>query len=96
MNPLSDYENQPEPELRLPPLSPQEEAALAGPLDGDLSATAETRQLSSGLSTDELKKTAVQNEANRTEKFRDHFEKLAVVTLYFTWLAFILIGATWV
>lgn len=82
---------------QLPPITAREEAsAYASSQIEDSLSIAETKQLSSGLSEDKLKRIAAENEANRTEKFRDHFERLAVVTLYLVWIILILVGLAWV
>ncbi len=61
----------------------------------DKRGTAESKQLSSGKSANEIKTEAEQAEADRTEKFRNHFECLAIITLYIVWVSIVIVGLTW-
>lgn len=88
--PVTEDENNPK---KIPPLSEQEKAAVENA--GDAGSTAETKQIASGQTADKLKQQAQVNEAGRTEKFRDHFEFLALITLYLAWTLFLVIGTVW-
>lgn len=92
---MSDVEP-PNSNRQLPPLTPEEAAVVNAPASEDRRSAAEAQQFATGLPLDQLKKKAEENEASRTEKFRDHFEGLAICTLYLVWLVLIAIGAAWV
>jgi hypothetical protein len=77
-------------ERRLPADLSQEEKGLVG-LSDEMSAK-EAKQLSGGLPEDEIRRNAERNEASRTERFRDHFERLAIVTLYVVWAILCLVA----
>ena len=79
---------------RVPPL-PAEEARAVQLETADAKSVAETKQLSSDLSAEQIKHRALNNEATRTEAFRDHFERLSLFTLYVVWGVIILIGIFW-
>lgn len=64
----------------IPGLPPEEEAAAAG--DDVQSSAAETAQLTSGRSADDLEKEAREREHGRSERFKDHFEWIAIGGLY--------------
>lgn len=72
---------------KVPPLSEEEKKAVAS---SDERSAAETKQIASGLS-----EQALRREAERTEAFRDHFERLALLTLYIAWGVLILIAMVW-
>ncbi|MBR9864894.1 MAG: hypothetical protein GYB24_15765 [Rhodobacteraceae bacterium] len=61
----------------------------------DRMATNEAKQLASGKSSDELRIESEEAEAARTERFRNHFERLAIVTLYLVWFAIVVVGLIW-
>lgn len=82
------------PQKSIPGLSPQDEKTAKGQGRSEASAE-EAKQFSSGLSTKELKDRAYRNEADRTEYFRDHFERLSVITLYVAWVLLLLAGIFW-
>ena len=71
---------------RVPPLTPEELELLDPdilPSDrGQDAAVAESKQLSSGKSADELKKEAEESEHGRSEAFKNHFGCITVVALY--------------
>jgi hypothetical protein len=69
-------------------------AALAEPVTND-PAQAEAAQLSEGLTKDELEKRAEVAEHGRTERFRDHFERLAIFALWVSAIAIALVGSVW-
>lgn len=73
---------------KIPALTQGEIEAAA---NTDSKSAAESKQLSSGKSEDALRK-----EAERTERFRDHFERLSLVTLYLVWAVLMILGAVWI
>lgn len=79
---------------KLPPLPANEEEAQRS--FEDQISTKEAKQLSSGLSANEIEKRERENEAGRAEKFRDHFEGIAIVTLYIVWSVLVIVGLLWV
>ena len=83
-----------EPNKRLPLHSADRESAKSGGVF-DQRAANEAKQLSSGKSSDELETESREAEAKRTEAFRNHFEILAIVTLYVVWFAIVVVGVTW-
>jgi Fe2+ transport system protein B len=60
------------------------------------SALLEAKQLSSGLSSEELKHDAEEREHNRNQNFRDHFEKLVTWGMNGAFIAIMVMGAVWV
>lgn len=78
------------------PERPRDLAALFEQNTTDDQATAEAKQLSQGKSEEQLRDDAKAAEAERTEKFRDHFERLAIISLYVVWIAIAIIGVLWV
>lgn len=54
---------------------------------GDDSAITEAKQLSAGKAAEEIAEEAAKNEHQRNERFRDHFERMAIVAL---WGAFVI------
>ena len=60
-----------EADKKLPPLSDAEKAAAESDSSEDPQSTAEALQLSSGMSSKELEKRAIEAEADRTEIFRN-------------------------
>ncbi|AFW00670.1 hypothetical protein BAR24_03605 [Gluconobacter oxydans] len=85
----------PDPEFKIPGLSPEEEEALSGSGEKSDSGTAESRMFASGKSADEIKQKAEEAEANRTEKFKDHFENLIVCGVYASAFFFGLVCLCW-
>lgn len=87
-----------DPELlakQLPQGVPEEESLIHA-LENDSMSVAETKQLSSGLSEDQIRKRSLEKEASRTERFRDNFEHIAILTLWVVWIALVIIGILWV
>ena len=74
---------------------PESERAAATAAGADRFAQLEEESLSQGLSENELKRQATLNEHGRSERFRDQFERLAVVALWLTALALAAIGVVW-
>lgn len=88
---MTDPRQDPTPKKSLPNL-PIEEAVKGR----DFRSDAEAIQLSSGRAPEDLKREAAEAEHNRTERFRDHFESLAIVTLYIAWAIVLIIALVWV
>ncbi|MBN9555722.1 MAG: hypothetical protein J0H61_13805 [Alphaproteobacteria bacterium] len=85
------------PEIKdIPGLPATEEAALSE--GGGLKdiALLEAQQLSSGRSSEELKKDAEQREHDRNQRFRDHFERLVTLGMNAAFIAIMAMGAVWV
>ena len=78
---------------KLPPLSKEEAELLSG--DGDDRSVEEAKAFSKGSSYDDLRKKAEEKEIDRTEYFRDHFEKVAIITMYAIWIILIATGFIW-
>lgn len=55
----------------------------------------EAKSLSLGLSAAELKKAAAKKEYDREQRFKDHFEAIAIWSLYGLALAFFLSAVIW-
>jgi hypothetical protein len=79
-----------DPSPSIPSLPPSE--AIAADLEG---GTKEARQIALGLSEDQLRRLAAEGEHNRNEKFRDHFEKIALCTLWLAWGLIVLVALAW-
>ena len=86
----------PRDERRLPREIPEEDELLRQPSGSDNMSVAEAKQLSSGLPEDDLKARAEKNEADRTERFRDNFERIAILTLWIVWIVIVIVGLLWV
>lgn len=69
-------------EIKEIPGIPDEEKASAKASETDNLSTSEARQLSSGLSEKALKDKAKRRDHERSEIFKDHFEKIAVFALH--------------
>lgn len=69
---------------------PESEIVLANQSEQADSASLEAITLSGGLSRGELEKQALFAEHGRNEKFRNHFENLAIIAL---WLSAVVIAA---
>jgi hypothetical protein len=84
-----------EPIKKIPGLSPAEVLALdeSSPI-GD-SSLKEAKQLTRGLSSEDLAKEAASREHHRTEAFKDHFENIAIVGLWVIAILFLAVGFTW-
>lgn len=67
--------------------SEQELEALERPQIATDAASKEAVQLGSGLSDDEIRRLAAGGEHRRSERFKDHFEYLAVTALWLGGLA---------
>lgn len=85
------------PEIKpIPPLPEAEKTALSADGASQDAAVKEAEQLSSGRSSDELKRDAEQREHHRTQQFRDHFEKLVKFGMNAAFVAIMLMGAAWI
>ena len=80
----------------VPGLGKTEEAALRKGSGQRDTALLEAKQLSSGRSTDELKKDAEQREHYRNQRFRDRFETLVMWGMNAAFVAILAMGAVWV
>ena len=88
--------DQSEPLRSIPAITPEELAvALPPPADSPDTGTAEARLLSKNLSEDELRKHAVSREAQRTERFRDQFECIAILGLWVLALSILALFLVW-
>lgn len=83
-----------EPNKRIP-LQPPIEDVPAPPVgqldDGQL----EAKQLSRGLPRRDLKLEADEADHDRSQKFKNHFEKMAVVTVWILFFGFMGVGGVW-
>jgi hypothetical protein len=79
----------------IPALRPND-AALLGPSGSRDAGTLEAKQLASGRSREELARDAERAEHNRTERFRDHFERIAIWSMYAIAAVFAIVAFTWV
>lgn len=84
-----------EPESKIPGLSPEDVEALSGSGTDCDSGAAESRMFETGKSAEEIKKKAEEAEAERTEQFRDHFEKIIVFGVYSAAAFFALVCLCW-
>lgn len=84
-----------EPTKKIPGLPAEEAATLKDEVQEYDSGQKEARQLTRGLSQSEIEKEAAVGEHRRSEKFKDHFESLAIIGLYAVFLVFLLVGGIW-
>lgn len=83
------------PDKKIPGLPPEEAASLKdAKIDGD-SGQQEALLLTRNLSEDQLKKEAANREHDRSEWFKDHFEILAMIGLYASFVVFLFVGGVW-
>ena len=80
----------------IPGLPRAEAAAARNPTGADDSGTREARSLAQGKTADELKEQAAKSEHDRSERFRDHFERIAICCLWIVFGIFVLVGLTWI
>lgn len=66
-----------------------------GPQASEDSGLLEAALLGQGLSSAEIKARAEANEANRNEQFRNHFEKIAICSLWGFYILFAMLVLTW-
>lgn len=74
---------------------PPKEAAGPAPVGEKDDATLEAQQLNRGLTARDLAKEAQEADHDRSEKFKDHFETMALVTVWGLFAVFIVFGAVW-
>lgn len=80
---------------QIPGLPPSEEAALSSPIGSNDSGTKEAKLFALGLSEDQFRKKSAENEHVRNERFKDHFETIAILTLWVIAALFLIVGVTW-
>lgn len=85
----------PDEKRRIPTNLGSERAARASDANDD-DAIKEAKQLSEGKSAEQIATEAAQNEHERNEKFRNHFEKMAVVGLWIAFVVLVLMVMSWV
>ncbi len=78
----------------IPALSKSQEKVAYGK-DSEESAIEETFIFNSGDSARELKKQAESREASRSENFKDNFERVSIIGLYFLSMVFIILTSMW-
>jgi hypothetical protein len=83
-----------EPRRIVPEPSPDETAPRAD--DSNDPAIKEALQLSSGKTAKELEEEALKREHERDQKFRDHFELLAIAAMYVLFASLCVFGFVWV
>jgi hypothetical protein len=62
---------------------------------GDVRALAEAKQVASGKPQEELAEEAAAREHERGQRFKDHFERIAIVTLYAVSLGMLVATGIW-
>lgn len=79
------------------PVFPNSEAEALGhsSLSDADAADKEANLFASGLSEEDLRKQEAQGEHRRNEKFRDHFERVAICFLWVIAGLFLFVGVTW-
>lgn len=82
--------------LTIPGVPESERLASSGPVQSTDFAQLEIESLTQGLSEDELRRRATNNEHNRSERFRDQFETLTIIALWAAALAIAAIGIVWI
>lgn len=63
--------------------------------DGGDSGSLEAKLLSRGLKARDLRKEAEEADHERGEVFKDHFERMALFTVWGVFVVFMLLGVTW-
>jgi hypothetical protein len=66
----------------IPGLSAVEQAAMEPPTGTADTGTKEAELLTQNLDPKEIAKRTAENEHNRTERFRDHFERVSIIGLW--------------
>lgn len=79
---------------QIPELPAPDVATIQMPPEND-PAPIEALQLSSGLTASELKRESEKNEHDRSENFKNHFERIAVIALYGIAGIFTVFGLIW-
>lgn len=80
----------------IPGVPESERLASSGPAQATDFAQLEIESLTQGLSEDELRRRATHSEHNRSERFRDQFETLAIIGLWAVSLAVAAMGVVWI
>lgn len=78
----------------IPGLPPTEQAASSDSASNE-QAFAELEQLSRNASPEELQRDAERREHTRNQRFRQHFEDIAICALWLAALAITLVGGVW-
>lgn len=86
----------PEEMKKIPAHVGADHAARAATAGEDDDAIKEAKQLSGGKSAEEIAREAAANEHTRNERFRDHFEKMAIFALWVAFGVLILLILSWV
>lgn len=92
-----DSETPDQPKLRVRP-SVEERTLLEGPSpSGGLedAAAQEAKQLSSGRSVRDIRREAEESDHDRSENFRDHFEKAIIFMMWVVMLGFLGLALVW-
>jgi hypothetical protein len=79
---------------RIPGIPPTEEAAF-GESSSIEKAWAEAEQLSRNATPEQLERDAAEREHNRNQRFRHHFELIAIVALWIAAIAITSVGGVW-
>ncbi|MCL2717058.1 MAG: hypothetical protein FWD68_21560, partial [Alphaproteobacteria bacterium] len=80
-------------EIRTVPKS--EAVSITVPIAAADDGTNEARLFSQGMTAEEIARQAAASEHRRTERFRDNFESIAIVTLWVVWIVLLGSGVTW-
>lgn len=80
---------------QIPGIPPAEQAA-SGESASIERAWAEAELLSRNATPEELERDAAQREHDRNQRFRHHFEKIAIVALWVAAFAIAAVGAIWI
>lgn len=65
------------------------------PAEADDASAAEARQLSSGRSARDLKRESEESDHDRSEKFRNHFERAMIFLMWIVVIGFLGLAAVW-
>lgn len=82
-------------EKTIPRLSPEMVAALERPASGVDSAQQEAALFAQDLDAESIEKEAKRNSHKRNERFKDHFENIAIASLWIVASLFIVVGVVW-
>lgn len=80
--------------LDLPDLTPEDKALLAGE-GGNGTAAREFALFNKGASADDWKRDAARREHDRTQRFRDHFDRMVVSSMWVIVVGFWGLAAVW-
>lgn len=91
----NDPDGDQEPKKKIPGLPPEEAATLKqANVDGD-TGQQEAKILTRDFTKAQIEKEAATREHQRSEWFKDHFERLAIISLYAVFLIFLTVGGIW-